>query len=55
MILCFACIAYRFEERFYASIVLRADLSKVVYIDCTASRIEINEKKDESFFMCREN
>jgi hypothetical protein len=30
--------------------VFQGDLKRVLYFDCIASRIEINEKKDESFF-----
>jgi hypothetical protein len=30
--------------------VFQGDSKRVLYFDCIASRIEINEKKDESFF-----
>ena len=35
--------------------MLQGDLNRVLCLDCNACRIEINGKKDESFFMFREN
>ena len=35
--------------------MFQGDLKRILCFDCNACRIEINEKKDESFFMFREN